>query len=158
VENVIVSVQITKNPPGIRLDFKVGHVNVSYLDVETASIKNLHVDCVIRRSRDAAHDPATSNRSVSVQRARIDMVRALEESRANADAGQYAQSRQCLAACDHRLVTLMESARAANDGGTGKRGTRGLWCRIELSSLLCQTAHLSLAIQHRLPQSQRGVL
>jgi hypothetical protein len=109
---------LTDLAEGQSVDFKVGHVNVSYLDVETASIKNLHVDCVVRRSRDAAHDPATSNRSVSVQRARIDMVRALEESRANADAGQYAQSRQCLAACDHRLVTLMESARAANDGAS----------------------------------------
>lgn len=103
---------------GQSVDFKVGHVEVSFLDVETASTKSLHVDCVVRRSRHATHDPATGNRSVSVQRARMETVRALEQSRAHADAGQYAASRQCLTALDARLATLVESARAANDGAS----------------------------------------
>jgi hypothetical protein len=93
--------------------YKIGHVEVTYLDVNTASTTRLQVDCIVKRSCQVATDG--SNRSVSVQRARIDMVQTLEQSRTYADAGNYEASRECLAACAKRLKALVESSSVAND-------------------------------------------
>jgi ubiquitin len=86
---------------------------VTYLDVNTASTTRLQVDCIVKRSCQVATDG--SNRSVSVQRARIDMVQTLEQSRTYADAGNYEASRECLAVCSKRLKALVESSSIAND-------------------------------------------
>ena len=95
------------------VDFKVGHLHVTYLDVASASIAQLQVDCLVKRSRQVA--AAEPNRSVSVQRARMDLVKVLEESRAQADSGDYANSRRGLDACAQRLDALVESALSAGD-------------------------------------------
>ena len=99
--------------PDESVDFKVGELHASYLDVTSASMKAIKIDCLVKRSRDVAGiEPA---RSVSVQRARIDIVQVLEESRAHADRGDYTASRRTLDACAERLDTLVESARSAQD-------------------------------------------
>ena len=95
------------------VDFKVGHLHVTYVDVASASIAQLQVDCLVKRARQVA--AAEPNRSVSVQRARMDLVKVLEESRAQADSGDYENSRRGLDACAQRLDTLVESALSAGD-------------------------------------------
>ena len=99
--------------PDESVDFKVGELHASYLDVTSASMKALKIDCLVKRSRDVAVVEPT--RSVSVQRARLDMVKVFEESRAQADRGDYTASRRTLDACAERLDTLVESARSAQD-------------------------------------------
>merc|ERR1712230_264499 len=95
------------------VDFKVGHLIVTYLDVASASIKEHQVDCLVKRSHDVA--AAEPTRSVSVQRARMDLVKVLEESRAQADSGDYTASRRTLDACAQRLDKLVESSLSARD-------------------------------------------
>merc|ERR1719487_16993 len=95
------------------VDFKVGHLIVTYLDVASASIKEHQVDCLVKRSHDVA--AAEPTRSVSVQRARMDLVKVLEESRAQADSGDYTASRRTLDACAQRLDKLVESSLSAKD-------------------------------------------
>jgi len=104
---------LTNLAQGETVHYKIGHVEVTYLDVNTASTTRLQVDCIVKRSCQVATDG--SNRSVSVQRARIDMVQTLEQSRTYADAGNYEASRECLAVCAKRLKALVESSSAAND-------------------------------------------
>ena len=104
---------LTNAPEGESIDFKIGHLEVTYLDVNSASIMRLHLDCVVKRTRHVT--AVAANRVVSVQRARIDTVRALEESRAHADGGRFEASRQLLHAHAQRLEGLIASAHGAQD-------------------------------------------
>jgi len=100
-------------PEGGSIDYKIGHVQVSFLDVNSASTKCLQVECMVKRSREESS--AAANHTVSVQRARFETVRALEEARALADQGRFDASKECLSDKIRKVEALVESAVAAQE-------------------------------------------
>merc|ERR1711939_987226 len=101
-------------PQGEMRDYKLGHFVITFLDVAGASMQTLTVDCVVKRSRDDACG-AMPNLSVSLQRARLQVVSALQESRSHADHGDFAASRQTLDSCASKLEQVIQAAQSAGD-------------------------------------------
>jgi hypothetical protein len=100
-------------PEGGIIDYKIGHVEASFVDVNSADIKCLQVECMVKRSREES--AAAANHTVSVQRARFETVRALEEARTLADQGRFDASKECLKDKMRNVEALVESAVAAQE-------------------------------------------
>ena len=101
-------------PQGEMRDYKLGQVVVTFLDVASASMQTITIDCVVKRSQDDVCG-AMPNLSVSLQRARLQVVSALQESRWQADRGDFAASRGNLDTCASKLELVIQAAQSAGD-------------------------------------------
>mmetsp|Transcript_84544 Transcript_84544/g.137040 ORF Transcript_84544/g.137040 Transcript_84544/m.137040 type:complete len:465 (-) Transcript_84544:443-1837(-) len=94
--------------------FKIGTLKVSYFDVASAGMQATHIDLVVHRAHVVPVD-MEANLHVSLQRARVETVAALEQAAQLADEGDFDGAREQLEQRAQLISALIKNAENKGD-------------------------------------------